>query len=94
MAAIQSLPFLQPGKPVEFHYQNFEASRISFLVWFWIDQQQAGPPLAMSEAIKAITKTFRDNEISIPFPMQTLEIVNSQDIPKLPGKPTNVKTDN
>lgn len=30
MAAIQSLPFLQPGKPVEFHYQNFSDRSVTF----------------------------------------------------------------
>lgn len=84
LVAVQSLPFLQPGKPVEFHYQNFGDSSITFLMWFWIDQQKAGPPQAMSEAIKALRKAFSDNEITIPFPIRTLEIANSQDDPKPP----------
>ena len=43
MAAIQSLPFLQPGKPVEFHYQNFSDRSVTFLMWFWIDQAKPRP---------------------------------------------------
>ena len=82
MAAIKSLPFLQPGKPVEFHYQNFSDRSITFLMWFWIDQVQAGPPQAMSDAIKAIKKAFGENGIVIPFPIQTLEITHSEDIQK------------
>ncbi len=82
MAAIVSLPFLQPGKPVEFHYQNFSDRSITFLMWFWIDQAQAGPPQAMSDAIKAIKKAFGENGIVIPFPIQTLEITHSEDIQK------------
>ena len=82
MAAIQSLPFLQPGKPVEFHYQNFSDRSVTFLMWFWIDQAKAGPPQAMSDAIKALKKAFGENGIIIPFPIQTLEITHGNDVPK------------
>ncbi len=82
MAAIQSLPFLQPGKPVEFHYQNFSDRSITFLMWFWIDQAQAGPPQAMSDAIKAVKKAFNENGIVIPFPIQTLEITHGEEFQK------------
>lgn len=82
MAAIQSLPFLQPGKPVEFHYQNFSDRSVTFLMWFWIDQAEAGPPQAMSDAIKALKKAFGENGIIIPFPIQTLEITHGNDVPK------------
>ncbi len=74
LETINGLSFLQAEKPVEFHYQSFDDSGISFLIWFWIDQSKAGAPLAMSEAIKAIKKTFDDNAITIPFPIRTLDI--------------------
>ena len=51
-------------------------------MWFWIDQAQAGPPQAMSDAIKALKKAFGENGIIIPFPIQTLEITHGNDVPK------------
>jgi small conductance mechanosensitive channel len=80
LQAIQSLPFLQEGKPVEFHYQAFGDNSITFLIWFWIDQAKAGPPLAMSEAIKAVKKIFEVNKVTIPFPIRTLELTNNEEV--------------
>lgn len=82
LQAIQSLPFLQEGKPVEFHYQAFGDNSITFLIWFWIDQAKAGPPLAMSEAIKAVKNIFDANKVTIPFPIRTLELTNSEEVLK------------
>jgi len=82
LEAINNLPFIREGKPVELHYQTFGDSSINFLIWFWIDQAKAGPPLAMSEAIKAIKKAFDANGITIPFPIRTLELGNSQEVLK------------
>ena len=87
LAAINSLPFLQAGKTVEFHYQAFDASSITFLIWFWIDDTKAGPPLAMSEAIKALKQAFAAEGIVIPYPIQTLELKNKEDFLKPLAKP-------
>jgi len=77
--AIEQLPFLQNGKPVELHYDAFSDSSINFKIWYWIDQVQAGPPYAASEAIKAIKKAFDTHDITIPFPIRTLEIIDGKE---------------
>lgn len=75
--AIQSLDFVRNDKPVELHFTEFGDSSINFLLWFWLDAEVAGPPLAKSESIKAIKKAFDANDISIPFPIRTLEFTPS-----------------
>lgn len=71
--AIKSLNFVRDDKPVELHFTEFGDSSVNFLMWFWIKPEIAGPPLAKSEAIKAIKKTFDRHDITIPFPIRTLE---------------------
>lgn len=76
--AIQALDFVRDDKPVELHFTEFADSSVNFLMWFWIKQELAGPPLAKSEAIKAIKRTFDRHNISIPFPIRTLEFAKSE----------------
>ncbi|UZR95917.1 mechanosensitive ion channel family protein [Chondrinema litorale] len=80
IAAINTLPFLQEGKPVELHYDGFGDSSINFKIWYWLDQEKAGPPHAGSEAIKAVKKAFDENNITIPFPIRTLELMDRKEI--------------
>lgn len=75
--AIQSLDFVRDDKPVELHFTEFGDSSIDFLLWFGLNAEVAGPPLAKSESIKAIKKAFDANDISIPFPIRTLEFTPS-----------------
>ncbi|UZR98883.1 mechanosensitive ion channel family protein [Chondrinema litorale] len=78
--AISSLPFLQEGKAVEVHFDGFGDSSINFKIWYWINQDQAGPPYAGSEAIKALKKAFDNAGIGIPFPIRTLELKDRKEI--------------
>jgi small conductance mechanosensitive channel len=86
--ALHDLAFVRDDKPVELHFKEFGDSSINFMIWFWIKQEVAGPPLAKSEAIKAVKKAFDDNGISIPFPIRTLEFTpsaNSVEVSMLNG---------
>ena len=86
--AVSNLDFVRDDKPVELHFTEFGDSSINFLMWFWIKQEIAGPPLAKSEAIKAIKKTFDAHNITIPFPIRTLEFTpnaNSVEVSMLNG---------
>ncbi len=87
--AIERLNFVRDDKPVELHFTEFGDSSINFLMWFWIRQEIAGPPLAKSEAIKAIKRTFDKHEITIPFPIRTLEFTptaNNVEVSMLNGR--------
>ncbi len=91
LEAVNSLEFISDFKPAELHFTEFGDSSINFLVWFWIKQEIAGPPLAKSEVIKAIKKAFDANDITIPFPIRTLEFAKSEGaekgkVPMLDGR--------
>lgn len=62
------------GKETEFYFTDFGDSSINFLCRFWVDSENALEKLkAKSDAIIAIKKAFDKENISIPFPMRTLE---------------------
>lgn len=66
------------GKKVEFYYTEFGDSSINFLCRFWVDSQNALQKLkAKSDAIIKIKQAFDKENISIPFPMRTLEFVDN-----------------
>ncbi|MDX6746267.1 mechanosensitive ion channel family protein [Polaribacter sp. PL03] len=64
------------GKEAEFYFTEFGDSSINFLCRFWIDSDNLLEKLkAKSNAIIEIKKAFDKENISIPFPMRTLEFV-------------------
>lgn len=71
---IESLPFLLEGREVSMVYEEFGSSSINFKVMFWVEYpDQPGFLKARSEAIIAIKKAFDKNDITIPFPIRTLD---------------------
>ena len=69
------------NKNVEFYYTEFGDSSINFLCRFWVDSKNALEKLkAKSDAIIKIKQTFDKENISIPFPMRTLEILPNQSL--------------
>lgn len=76
-------------KDVEFYYTEFGDSSINFLCRFWVDSKNALEKLkAKSDAIIKIKQAFDKENITIPFPMRTLEILPNQglDIHKVVNK--------
>ena len=69
----------EANKEVEFFYTEFGDSSINFLCRFWVDSTNAmGKLKAKSLAIIKIKQAFDKENISIPFPMRTLEILPNQ----------------
>lgn len=61
-------------KPIEVLYTNFGESSIQFRVHVWMDlSRQDNYLIVRSDAIKALKKGFDQNNISIPFPIRTLD---------------------
>ncbi|RED96676.1 mechanosensitive ion channel family protein [Marinoscillum furvescens] len=57
-----------------FTYTAFGDSSINFEIKFWVDYPDHPGFLAMrTRAIKAIKKAFDENDITIPFPIRTLD---------------------
>lgn len=72
--AVEGIEGRIEGWPVELFYQEFGASSINFVVRFWIPfHQQSEFVEAQSEAIQAIKRAFDENDITIPFPIRTLD---------------------
>lgn len=63
------------GKDVEFYYEEFGGSSINFVVRFWIpfSNRHAEYKQAQTAAIMALKTAFDENDISIPFPIRTLD---------------------
>jgi small conductance mechanosensitive channel len=62
------------SKIPEVYFQEYGDSSINFMVRFWIDQVAEKHYLKVkSDAIKAIKKAFDQNDITIPFPIRTLD---------------------
>lgn len=74
LEAIDNLEQIDDGSPVDLYYQEFGDSSINFVVRFWINFQRETDFLqAQSEAIKAIKAAYDKNNITIPFPIRTLD---------------------
>lgn len=80
---IEKLFAPQGNEEVEFIYKEFGDSSINFVVRFWTNAtSNRDILLAKSEGIMAIKKVFDEHDISIPFPIRTLEFNNKLDISK------------
>jgi small-conductance mechanosensitive channel len=72
--AVRKLDNLLPNKEVQLYYKEFGDSSINFLVMFWIRYPDESKFLeARSTAIMNIKKAYNENDITIPFPIRTLD---------------------
>jgi len=62
-------------KPIRLYYKEFADSSINMEVNFWIHfDKQHDYDIAISDAIRCIKREFNANNISIPFPIRTIEL--------------------
>ncbi|MCB2220454.1 MAG: mechanosensitive ion channel family protein [Bacteroidetes bacterium] len=74
LAAINSLDFIKKDKPVDLFYNEFGNSSINFIVRYWVNMGKRRDYLkGLSEGVKAIKKAYDENDITIPFPIRTLD---------------------
>jgi small conductance mechanosensitive channel len=71
--AVEGVKQRNQDRPVELFYEEFGASGINFVIRFWTAPEQKIYLEAKSNAIKAIRKTFKENGITIPFQIVTLD---------------------
>lgn len=72
--AVEALDCYEKERGIELFYTEFGGSSINFDIRFWVDFRRNPDFLsARSEAIIAIKKKFDENNISIPFPITTLD---------------------
>lgn len=74
LEAVDSIPLKSPKDETTFFYREFGDSSINFDVRIWLKSTaQIDYLSARSEAIMRIKKAFDENDITIPFPIRTLD---------------------
>lgn len=72
--AVKKITVLDPGEHPLFFYESFGDSSINFILQIWINSTEQPIFLqARSEAIMLIKKAFDENNISLPYPIRTLD---------------------
>ena len=72
--AIEQIEYRDQSRDVELFYDEFGGSSVNFKLRFWIDfEKQTDFLKAQSEAIMRVKKAYDDNDITIPFPIRTLD---------------------
>ncbi len=74
LKAVQDLDVIDRDRPVDLYYESFGESSIDFTLRFWVDfRKQTDFLSARSDAIMRIKRAFDENEITIPYPIRTLD---------------------
>lgn len=75
LEAISSLDDIIKDEGVQFYFTEYGDSSINFVVMFWTEYKIKHSEYleAQHRAIIAINKAFKANEITIPFPIRTLD---------------------
>ncbi|MBU0696542.1 MAG: mechanosensitive ion channel family protein [Bacteroidetes bacterium] len=72
--AVESLSFRDLTKKVSLVYDGFGDSSINFMIRIWLNSTEQSIYMeARSEAIIMIKKAYDNNNITIPFPIRTLD---------------------
>lgn len=74
LAAIENVPGRNPQRDVRLFFTDFGDSSINFVVRFWVDfTNQADYLQARHDAIVQLKNAFDENDVTIPFPIRTLD---------------------
>jgi len=74
LESIKDVDSINKEKSSELFYKEFGGSSINFVVRFWIDfAKQTDFLEARHQAVKLIKAKFDENDITIPFPIRTLD---------------------
>lgn len=76
--AVKELPYLLADKETNLFYKEFGSSSINFIIMIWVHYpDEPGYLQARSDAIIKIKQAFDQNDITIPFPIRTLDFGKS-----------------
>ena len=74
LKALEKVTFRNINEEITFFYKEFGDSSINFDVRLWVNStEQLSYLSARSEAIMLIKRAFDENDITIPFPIRTLD---------------------
>lgn len=75
LEAINKIPFIDKQKPVDLYFKEFGDSAIIFSVRYWVKYMPSNYLIylrALSQGIKNIKKAYNENDITITFPIRTI----------------------
>lgn len=75
LGAIESIPGIQSEPEAEVLFQAFGSSTFDLTLYFWIDTSQTNVAAAKDAGLKAIKGAFEEAQIDMPFPTQTVFLV-------------------
>ena len=74
LSAIKGIEYLLKTKPIDLYFLEFGDSSINFVVRYWVKfQKQTDYLQALSDGVKNIKSAYDANDITIPFPIRTLD---------------------
>lgn len=74
LEAIEAIDYRDQSRDVELFYNEFGGSSINFTLRFWIDfSAQTDFLEAQNDAIMRLKKAFDESDVTIPFPIRTLD---------------------
>jgi small-conductance mechanosensitive channel len=72
--AVETIACRKKGREVEVHFEEFGDSSINFVLWMWVDYTcERDYVAARSEAVLRIKAAFEKTDITIPYPIRTLD---------------------
>lgn len=83
-AVADQYDYVESPEEVEFFYTEFGGSSINFVLRFWMNTTSLIEyKMAKSDAIMAVKKGFDQNDITIPFPIRTLDFSMVDALPEI-----------
>ncbi len=74
LKAVEQIPGLSPTEPITFFFTEFADSSINFSLRLWAATPEQPEFLRIqSHSIMSVKKAFDENDITIPFPIRTLD---------------------
>ncbi|HBH24153.1 MAG TPA: mechanosensitive ion channel protein MscS [Cytophagales bacterium] len=95
LSAIENLSVVKNDRPHDLYFKEFDDSSINFTLMFWINyRDELAFWKARSDVIMAVKKAYNENDITIPFPIRTLDfgIKGGKTITEMPVKTMELKT--
>jgi small conductance mechanosensitive channel len=74
LETVENIEYREESKDVDLYYNEFGGSSVNFVVRFWVEfNKQTDYLHAQSDAMMRLKKAYDDTDITIPFPIRTLD---------------------
>jgi small conductance mechanosensitive channel len=74
LETVENIEYREDSKGVDLYYNEFGGSSVNFVVRFWVEfTKQTDYLRAQSDSIMRLKKAYDDTDLTIPFPIRTLD---------------------